>query len=1015
MVKPDHRYPNFVVAIMADIHYHRNSYPSDGRIVPVERTDADFLLNRESQRRVIEDCLVAVASKTSVVVVVSGEPGIGKTHLARWAADRARDSGFEVYWSVACEDLLPFELWGDILPLLLDTMDEDTPESSAGSAALERATLRRAFSRDLDDRADSFAGGAEDRLSELAAGAAALLRNLGRPVCIVFDDLQWADSGDLRILRRVVETCVSTPLLLICTMRDHEVPEASAGEVDLLLASVARRAQSRILRLSPLEPTEARRLYAVVAGGGEGGIASDAPEGPAWADQAGGNPLFVVELARQRLLVDRRRDSHGRRMSVPEGVCALVADRLRRLSRAAGEVIRTAALLGESFEWDILEGLFGTDRAMDLAAALDELAWAYLVEENAGSAGAYRFRHSLVRSAILATMSATAAAAGHRRIAERLDARSQESSHREPERVLVVFRHLMAAGALADADMVHRYALDAARAWLGNFSPARAIQAIDEGLSVGPLTVTREAEILHLRGIAATEKEDGPTAEEALTRAFDLYLEAGDRDRAVQVALTAAFEFVDVGVRSSWMWADRGLPTLRQRALALVGPESADYIRLLAQADDRESRLRALTTARARKDPDLELFVTTRLAHYDYLNLDFESAEALTRRAAELCDRTGSAQERTRQLYTEVGLLMMTGAPEAEFHAGIERLFHHAHRIGSLSCRREAELAMANRYAHCGNWDQVHALCGSLLKDWDPSGRHTTMEMDARRILYYEHVETGTDAPFDARFGLLPQGKGGLAAQVREAYLDGRLEPLKQRKAFAARARNFHAPWHFAGYHLFLDGRTACLLGDVPEARRWLKTIEPWGRLFGYETSPFASGTALGLRGELLRFLGRLEESVRVLEEADVLCRRAGRLVFLAWNLVELGKTLILRDSPGDRSRAAELLDEASRLCAELRLKGVAVLAERARQGLRRGGGGGPPRRRRRSTDPAGLSEREVEVLTLVARGYTNREIGEDLCISRHTVARHIHAILEKTGMSNRAEASAYAVRHGMD
>jgi DNA-binding CsgD family transcriptional regulator/pimeloyl-ACP methyl ester carboxylesterase len=63
---------------------------------------------------------------------------------------------------------------------------------------------------------------------------------------------------------------------------------------------------------------------------------------------------------------------------------------------------------------------------------------------------------------------------------------------------------------------------------------------------------------------------------------------------------------------------------------------------------------------------------------------------------------------------------------------------------------------------------------------------------------------------------------------------------------------------------------------------------------------------------------------------------------------------------------------------------------------------------------PAGLSEREAEVLRLVAAGRSNREIGEALSISLNTVDRHVSNILTKIGASNRAEAASFAVRHGL-
>lgn len=62
------------------------------------------------------------------------------------------------------------------------------------------------------------------------------------------------------------------------------------------------------------------------------------------------------------------------------------------------------------------------------------------------------------------------------------------------------------------------------------------------------------------------------------------------------------------------------------------------------------------------------------------------------------------------------------------------------------------------------------------------------------------------------------------------------------------------------------------------------------------------------------------------------------------------------------------------------------------------------------STDPE-LTRREVQVLRLVAKGMTNRDVGEALCISENTVKNHVRNILEKLHLHSRVEAVMYAVR----
>ncbi|MGH2715921.1 MAG: response regulator transcription factor [Thermoleophilaceae bacterium] len=63
---------------------------------------------------------------------------------------------------------------------------------------------------------------------------------------------------------------------------------------------------------------------------------------------------------------------------------------------------------------------------------------------------------------------------------------------------------------------------------------------------------------------------------------------------------------------------------------------------------------------------------------------------------------------------------------------------------------------------------------------------------------------------------------------------------------------------------------------------------------------------------------------------------------------------------------------------------------------------------------PAGLTDREVEVLRLLAQGRANREIAEALVISEKTAGHHVEHIYAKTGVSTRVGAALFAMRHDL-
>ena len=174
-----------------------------------------------------------------------------------------------------------------------------------------------------------------------------------------------------------------------------------------------------------------------------------------------------------------------------------------------------------------------------------------------------------------------------------------------------------------------------------------------------------------------------------------------------------------------------------------------------------------------------------------------------------------------------------------------------------------------------------------------------------------------------------------------------------------------------------------------------------------YMPTGAAGKSSDGVLGLLCVTLSRLDEAAKHFEDALAFCRGAGYLPELAWTYYDYAGALFRRNPGGDRRRAEQLLVDGRSLARQL---GMRPLLSRIEQNLRRVKGVLPDK----PTRPARLTEREVEALNLVARGFTNSEIGEQLYISPHTVSRHIQNVFEKTGMSNRAEATAFAMREGL-
>ena len=153
---------------------------------------------------------------------------------------------------------------------------------------------------------------------------------------------------------------------------------------------------------------------------------------------------------------------------------------------------------------------------------------------------------------------------------------------------------------------------------------------------------------------------------------------------------------------------------------------------------------------------------------------------------------------------------------------------------------------------------------------------------------------------------------------------------------------------------------------------------------------------------------GFTDEAIEIYSTDQSRLDRSGRTLFANWNLFWCAEAHFERGASGDVERAAGLLKEA---ISRAESCGMALLARRSRELLERSDP--DAQKPAKTTPPAGLTDREAEVLGLVAQGLTNKVIGEKLFISVKTVNTHVSNIFEKIGVSNRSEATAYAIRSG--
>jgi len=313
-----------------------------------------LLVGRDTELAVLDSLVTRTAAGTGGIVLLTGEPGVGKTRLARACTERA--AGTTVSWGACRESEGAPPMW----PWMQILRRPGGPEVAVGPAEDASARFR------MYERVEH-----------------ALRQSAGQsPRLVVIDDLHRADEASLRLLAYLVQTLWPTPIGMIVTYRDTEVvPESLAAGVAV---SLARSPGSHRCQLAGLSQADVARWLGAV--GLAGVDAVDLHE------RTGGNPLFISESIQ---LLAGGSDPGTSLRSVRE----VIAERLAPLPPACRAALEMASVIGRDFEYPPLAAALAISPA-GAVAALDPAVSARLVGPVSSRAGAYRFAHTLIRDAV---------------------------------------------------------------------------------------------------------------------------------------------------------------------------------------------------------------------------------------------------------------------------------------------------------------------------------------------------------------------------------------------------------------------------------------------------------------------------------------------------------------------------------------------------------------------------------------------------------------------------------------
>jgi DNA-binding CsgD family transcriptional regulator len=1000
-----------------------------------DRLSEQPFVGRESELRQLQRAFEGASSGDGRLILLVGEPGIGKTAVCDQLARFVSASGGVPIVGHCYEEgsfRPPYQPFVEAFARYLLERDSDTLSAELGSGAADLARMIPMLRERIDVTPRAVGDPEEDRWRLLQAATDLLHQAAARqPLLVVLEDLHDADRGTLDLLLYLARNLHGTRLLLVGTYRDVAVDRAhplSAALIELHRASNVSRIQ-----LHGLTTNEVQQLLAETS-------QQKIPEPLAELvqRQTEGNPLFVRETL--HFVIDaglvERRDGALQRVGdqslagrIPEGLRDAVGKRMSRLSDSTNQILSVASVVGREFQLDVLRQVL-TCSDEELEAALEEASAAAILEERAavGATIAYRFSHAFFRQTLYDEIVAPRRIRLHQQVAHALE---EIYSRRLHEHAVELAEHYsFYSDALNLAKAVH-FGEVAARQATEVFAYGEAARQLERAIVVQDLVDpddrAKRCDLLLSLGEALipageTRRVSTQVAPDALRLAEGI----GNRSRAFhasRLALDGLFAGGATYIASQpeyLTWAERAT---RYAAPASVERCHADLALAIARfnrgqfAQARELRLEALALARHSADPDM--LVRAASVHLGQLDAPRHWDERLA--LAEEC----TVRPREGVSSSALGSMLMYSAKALLAQGERARAEDLWRQIGELAER--THVAMVRRYAAMVDFD--HAIVDGQLEDaWARVYERADQRAESGMFVHAQRR-------IDLSSLIAPALYLGRAERWLEA-LDQHIEPVTVTEPERRSAASIR----------LTAGRALCLaqVGRLEDAQplvaALLDTIGmddefPFGSLIpllqaaiAVEHRPAAhvlaerlanvahlNGDTLAMRGCVARHLGDAAALLGDRTAARKYYRQAldstSKIRFrpeLALAHVSMAELLL---TESDNAARSEALDHLNTAIPELRDMDMRPGLDRA-LALRENVAPSAAKAPARASASDGLTVREREIAGLLADGQSNHEIAERLVITEGTVEVHVKHVLSKLGLRSRTQVAGWFARH---
>jgi serine/threonine protein kinase/class 3 adenylate cyclase/pimeloyl-ACP methyl ester carboxylesterase len=888
-------------------------------------------VGREQELKQLEQAFDAALSGHSRLLMVVGEPGIGKTTLTEQLATYSGMRGGQTLVGHCYEEgslSLPYLPFVEAMRTYTTSHDPDALLKQLGSGAAELARIVSEI-RDKIQVDLPAPGSPEEERFRLFQAVTTFLRNAAnvQPLCIVLEDLHDADKGTLDMLVHLARNLGRARVLLVGTYRDVEVDRTHP--LSPALAELRRLESFQRIPLRGLSPDEVQRMLSNIAGQEVPYVLAEAIY-----RQTEGNPLFIQELIRNAAEEGLIKREGGQWIVtvdsllnyIPEGLRDVIGRRLSRLSDSCNRILSVAAVIGRDFAVPVLQQVAGVSEE-DMLLALEEATRVSLIEEMRGGREIrYRFTHAFFRQTLYEEMIAPRRLRMHNEVAKSLEAHYQ--GHLQ-EHAAELAEHFSHSSTEEDLQKAVEYGELAAERATSVYAFGEAARLLEQALEVQDVLGSRDDAkrydlLMELAACLLSGGEPKRLFESVAPEAFAIAERLGGGVRAARAAEQAVWaalyhwgsvSFVMPEYRA---WCERvdkhAPPESRERVMADCFISWTHWT-LKDQETCWQLRRHALELARRIGDPDALSY-----AMFSFIvvggPIDWE--EERFQVAQELRDvpRSGLAPVLLSQMLYSLAEIFVNHGDRATADRYWSELDEYVKRVPDPYAHSWQVLCESYRLLMRGEHEKVVEvsqelaanatalgieLWGQLMGAWSASGALTDLGR-------YEELLAS-----QWTWGSLPHGDAVIAFQLA---LMGRTDEAREKVRKVTTERGIGKPDDLIeGATLVVLLQAAVLAADVESTSllyERLKGMDDW-----YAVKIMTSGRALGTAAALL---GDPEAARRHLLAGLELAKQIEDRPETAWVRLALAG-LLFEHFPDERAEAAEHLNLAVREFRDMKMQ----------------------------------------------------------------------------------------------